>query len=804
MIEGLWQDVRYALRLLRRNPGYTAVAAMTLALGIGANTAIFSIVNTVLLRDLPYAAPDQLVMVWLDNRIQGFQEDLTSYPYFQHLRQENSTLADLAAYRRAQMGLTGVGDPERLGGAAVTPSFFDLLGVPPLRGRTFLPEEGQPGAERVVVLSHGLWNRRFAADEDVVGRTVTLDGTVHTVVGVMPAGFGFPESTDIWTALIPTEQARDAYGSLWLYTVGRLQPGTTALQARTDLDGIISRATQERGQVDPTSFGATVNPLHAQLVGDVRSALWILFGAVGMVLLVACANVANLSLARAAAREGEMALRIALGAGGSQLIRLLLTESIILAAFGGAVGLFVAHFSLQAVAALAPAELPRLEGIGLDTTVLSFTVAASVLAALLFGLVPAWQASHPDLQGQLREGAASQLGGRRRGLRRMLVIAEVAAAVVLLIGAGLLIKSFVRLHAVDVGFETEGLIAMQLTLPSSQYPEVSDVRAFHTTLMERLRAVPGVQDVGLGTSLLVGEFPQSGTFAIEGRTFEPEDAVEVLIDSADPQLFQLLGVPILQGRLFDHADADDQSPVILINQTMAEMFWRDQDPVGHRITFGDPGPDAFWFTIVGVVGDRRRAGLQNEPRPATFYSYVQYPARAVDIVVASDLDPTQVIPSVRRAVWDLDAGLPISQLETVETLYEVRAAGPRFNMMVLGLLAAVALAMAAAGVYGVTTHSVAQRTRELGLRMALGAQSQDVVRLVIRQSLGMIAVGLGIGVVIALIVTRFMASLIYNVSETDVLTFASVVAVLGVVGLIASLIPAVRAGQVDAMQSLRE
>jgi putative ABC transport system permease protein len=803
LMESLLQDVKFAARTLRKAPGFAMVAILTVALGIGANSAIFSVVNAVLLRELPFGTPEDLVMVWLDNRVQGFHEDLTSYPNFVDLRDQNRTLSDLAAFSNRGFSLTGVGDPERLRGAAVSAKFFDVMQVAPLMGRTFRSDEDQPGSPPLAILSHGLWVRRFGGETDLVGRTINLDGAERTVVGVMPPGFDFPDDAELWTELNPTERTRNARGALWLWTVGRLAPDASLEQARTDLNGVITRVA-EQFDINPDEYGITVNPLHDQLVGDVRTALWVLLGAVGLVLLIACVNVANLILAKASARESEMAVRAALGAGRGRIIRQLLTESIILALVGAPLGVLMAVVGLNVLTSMAPPDLPRLDEVRMDGQILAFTAALTILSAFIFGLLPAFHAARSNLGAQLRQGASAVSGRSRNAVRRGLIVAEIAIAVVLLVGAGLLIRSFNRIQAVDVGFEVDGVATMRLTVPSVRYEGAADVMQFYARLTEQLGALPQVRSVGLASSILVGQFPNSGLINIEGRPpLEGAERVEILQDAIDHGLFPTLGVPLVRGRMFNDGDAAGQPRVAVINETMASLFWPDGDPIGQRVIFGPAAPDGPWLTIVGVVGDMKRSARDRPVRAATYIPHAQSPRRNMTVVASSDRAGADLLPALRRALWSIDPDQPVSQSATMKELLSERTAGSQFNTTLLTLFAVIALLLAAAGVYGVMAYFVSQRTRELGVRIALGAGSADVVKLVVGSGMRLAAIGIAVGIVLALALSRSLSSLLFNVSTFDPVTLSGVVLVLGVVALVACLLPAQRATRVDSMTAIR-
>jgi putative ABC transport system permease protein len=803
-METLWQDLRYGLRMLRAKPGFTIVAVLALALGIGANTAIFSVVNAVILRPLPYPEPEQLAMVWLDNRRQGIRDDITSYPNFIDWRDQNHVFQGMAGMRTAAFTLTGVGEPEQLRGASVSINFFQLMGIGPAQGRGFTPEEETPGKDQVVVIGHGLWQRRFGADPKIIGQTLTLNGRPFTVIGIMPEGFQFPARVEIWSPLAPSPQLRAARGSFWLPVVGRLKPGVTRQQAQADMDLIAQRLEQQYSQQN-AGYGINVVPLHEQVVGQVRQALLVLLGAVAFVLLIACANVANLLLARAAERQKEMAIRTALGAGRRRIIGQLLIESVMLAMLGGALGLLLAKWGLDLLIAFSPSNIPRLENISLDGRVLGFTFLVSMLTGLVFGLAPALQASNPELNETLKEsGRSGGVGVSGQRIRKLLVVSEIALALVLLIGAGLMIRSFWQLQKVDSGLNAENVLTVRLSLPRTKYPEGQNVSAFYQQTQERLAALPGVQAVGATSGVLLEKLANSSIFAIEGRPLEPQaQRLELPFDAVSPNYFRAMGIQLVKGRLFTEQDKPDSTQVAIINETMVRRYFPNEDPLGKRFTFGDGGSNASWITIVGIVRDTRRQGLDEPIRIESFMPHSQMAARSMELVIRTVSDPLAMTKAVRDAIWSLDKDLPVANMRTMEQVLAERTAPRRLNMMLLGLFAAVALVLAAVGLYGVMSYSVTQRTHEIGIRMALGAQPRDVLKLVVGQAVMLSLAGVGIGLAAAFALTRLMATLLFGVSATDPLTFGAIALLLTVVALVASFIPARRAAKVDPMIALR-
>ena len=787
-----WQDIRYCLRMMAKNPGFTLLAALAMALGIGANTAIFSVVNGVLLRRLPYHDPDRLTMVWMDNRRLNLKEDLTSYPNYEDWS-KNQSFEGMAAFTRQSGTLTGEGEPERVEQAMVPSSWLPLLGVAPMLGRNIAPEEEQGGRENVALLGYGLWRRRFGADPGVVGKTFQLDGRATQVIGVMPLGFQFPtKETELWRPLALPDQAKRSRGGFFLWVVGRLKPGVKLEAARAELSAIGKHLEEEYPQSN-RGYGVYVVPLKAQLVGPVQTALWVLFGAVVFVLLISCANVANLLLARATAREREIAVRAALGAGRARLARQLLTESMMLSLLAGGIGLLLALWGVEALRNLAPRDLPRLEEIAVDWRVLLFTLVASLGTGLLFGLAPVWRAVKP-------------LGSRviRGGVGKALVVGEVALAVVLLGGAGLLIRSFARLLAVDPGFRTERLLTLQLGVSRTKFPEGPQVAAFYEQFLERVRGLPGVQSAAAISDIFLSKTPNSGGFTVEGAPVVPlEQQIEATIDVTTPEYFATMGVPLKDGRFFTPQDGREAPPLVIINETMARRFWPEGSPVGKRFKFGGPESKAPWVTVVGVVGDMRRQGLEIGARSETFFAMAQRPRRGMNLVVRTAGDPLALAAAVRGVIREMDSDAPVSGVTTIGRLIGESMAQRRFQMLLLGLFAGLALALAAIGIYGLNYHFVTQRTQEIGVRMALGAERADVIRLVVVQSLRLLAGGLMLGLVAALALTRVMESLLFGVRATDLVTFTGVVVAMGLFGLLASYLPARRAARVDPMEALR-
>jgi predicted permease len=802
-MENLLQDLRYGIRVLLKSPGVSLMAILALALGIGANTAIFSVVNAVLLRALPYKNPDRILMVWVNNRRAGVDQDYHSYPNYEDYNNQNHVFEQIAAFIDTSSNITGDGEPERVIGAATTINFFPVMGMEPAMGRMFLPEEWEEGHNQVAVLSHGLWQRRFGSDPQIVGKTISINGKVRTIVGVMPPAFRFPaKETEVWVPLPLRPDLKGSRTSFWLKAVGRLKPGVTLDEARSEMEVISNRLVEQY----PSNAGYGVNlvPLYEQFTGNIRSAILVLFGAVAFVLLIACANVANLLLARGAARGKEIAIRAALGAGRTRLIRQFLTESVLLAFFGGLGGLLIAFWGIKVLVALGPRDIPQLDQITIDGKVLGFTLAVSLLTGLIFGLVPALQASRPDLNETLKEGGRSSAGGFGVDrVRRVLIVSEIALSLVLLIGAGLLIKSFIRLQDVNLGFNPDHLLTMNLQLAGSNYKEDSRVSSFYKQLIQRVEALPGVQSAAAVSDVFLNKVTNSSTFSIEGRPNPPTaERVEITIDTATPDYFRLMGIPLVRGREFDEHDTGD-IPVVIINETMAKRFWPNEDPVGKRIVYGDPDSDTKWITVVGVVGDMRRTGVDTEVRCETFVPHNQWPLRSMVLVVRTASDPLSLAGLVRQEVLAIDKDQPVYNIKTVDQLLSERVSQRRFNMLLLGIFATIALLLAGVGIYGVMSFIVTQRTREIGIRMALGAQKGDVIRLVVGQGIITALAGVLIGLAAAFALTRLMSSLLFGVSTTDPVIFVIISLLLTAVAGVACYIPALRATRVDPMVALR-
>ncbi|HEX8137725.1 MAG TPA: ABC transporter permease [Pyrinomonadaceae bacterium] len=804
------QDLRYGFRMLLKRPGFTAVAVVALALGIGANTAIFSVVNGVLLRPLPFREPERLVAVWETNAKPGAEvnsRNEVALTNFLDWRAENRVFEQIAALTYASVNLTGVAEPERIQSAVVTTNMFQTLGVEPALGRAFLPEEENVKSPRVVIISHGLWQRRFGADPGLVGRTLTLNGNQTTVVGIMPRDFQlqFPVSmaVDMWLPMRIDQAAAPDRVYHYLYVLGRMKPGVTVAQAQSGMSAIMGQLQQQYPETN-TDKGANVIPLHKQLVGTVEPYLYVLFGAVGFVLLIACANVANLLLARTSARQKEVAIRTALGASRLRLVRQLLTESVMLAVMGGATGLLLAYWGIDLLIALSPADVPRLGEIGLHGPVFAWTLLVSVMTGLVFGLAPALQASKPDLNEALKESGGRTSGSLRTSrLRSLLVVSEVALALVLLVGAGLMIRSLIALQRTSPGFETKNLLTMNVALPRQKYKESKQSILFFNQLIERIRSVPGVQAVGGCDPLPLSGNDGTTSFVVEGGPMlVMAERPEVGQRTITPDYFKAMGIPLIKGRAFTDQDRADAPRALVINEALARKYFPGEEPLGKRLGF-DEAEKQVWWEVVGVVGNVKHKRLDLEAKPELFFPYEQQPQNFLSMVVRTSQDPGGMAGAVRSQVLSLDPEQPVFDIKTMDERLSKSVSQSRFITLLLAAFSGLALILSAVGVYGVMAYTVTQRTHEIGIRMALGAQGRDVLRLVLGQGMKLTLIGVGVGLAAALLLTRVMASLLYGVTATDPLTFVAVAALLSAVALLACFIPARRALKVDPMVALR-
>ncbi len=796
-MNSLWQDLRYGARALLKNPSFSLIAVITLALGIGANTAIFSVVNAVLLKPLPFKEPERLVMVW-NRGAEAAGGDCMPLAVADLLdwRAQSRSFAEIGAFQNIMFNYTGGDSPERVQAAGVTGNFFSMLGVLPSLGRTFSADAERPGAERVALLSDGFWRKHFAADPQAVGRTITLNGVSFSVIGVMPAALDFPnKEVELWTALQLQQPTRR--GPYFLRGVARLKPGISLDQARAEANTLKSSF---EGELD-----LNVLPVNEFIVGEVRLALLVLLGAVTLVLLIAAVNVANLMLVRSAGRVKEISIRAALGASRVRIIRQLLTESLLLALAGGLLGSLWASWGVRLLLEMAPDNIPRLSQIGIDGRVLGWTALASLLTGVLFGLAPAWQSSRLSLNEALKEGGRSttESPGKRRW-RDLLVVSELALAVMLLIGAGLLVKSFWRLQRVDPGVDTERVLTMQLALRGQQYTDPQRVDAFYLRLLERVQALPGVRAAAVSNSLPPDSTEFSDDFTIEGRPAVPDQPPPIAyVIRVSQDYFRAFNIPLRRGRYFSAADSDGAPQVAIIDETMARQFFPNEDPIGRRVNMGDERQPS-WWQIIAVVGDVKYTGLAGETQPTLYQPLIQATSwNAFLSVRAEAADPLGLAASVRNEIKSLDRELPVSRVGTMEQRFATAVAQPRFGATLVALFAALALILASVGIYGVISYSVTQRTHEMGIRIALGARSRDVLRLVVKRGMTLTVIGVAIGLIASFALTRLMKTLLFGVSGTDPLTFIAVSVLLTLVALLAALVPARRATKVDPLVALR-
>ncbi|MFY9608868.1 MAG: ABC transporter permease [Blastocatellia bacterium] len=820
MIRDLLQDTRYGARMLRKTPGLTSVAVLSLALGIGAISTIFSFVNGIMLRPLPYQEPERLVILDETALKRGAPSMNVSFPNFLDWREQNHSFEDIACYTSGGFAIgsggpaaagggpggsgggSGGGEPEQLRGAFVSQGTFEILGVAPILGRTFTADEDQPEHDHVVILSYGLWQRRFGADPQILGQTILLNNRSREVIGVMPPGFQFPELADAWGPLALTTKlyTRTDHG---LQAIARLKPGVTLEQAQAEMITIASNIEQQN-PITNEGLGVNVIGLRSSLVGDYKQALLILLGVVGFVLLIACVNVANLLLARATARQKEIAIRAALGANRRRIFRQLLTESLLLGLISGAIGLVLALWGMDLLLAAIPIDIPFWMNFDLDGRVLGFTAACSLLTGFVFGTVPALEASNPDLNETLKEGGRGSAGGGRHRLRGLLVVSEIALSLVLLVGAGLMMRSFMSLQRVDAGINPEGVLTMNIALRGAKYREPEKRIAFFSQVLERVRAIPGVESAGTNSGLPLGGNNWGRSLTVEGRpALSVGEAPAINHCVISPDYFSAMGIAILKGRDFDERDSREAPKVTIIDERLAREYWPDEDPIGKRIRFGPPEDNEPWHTIVGVVGEVRHERLDAQTRKSVYLPYVQVPIGGSSVAIRSEGRPENLIAAVRAQVRELDPDLPVTRIMPMTEVVARSVWQPRLYTALFGVFAAVALILATVGIYGVMSYAVTQRTREIGLRMALGAQRTDVLKLVVGQGIVLAAIGVGVGLVAALALTRLMSTLLFGVTATDPITFTAVSVLLAGAALVACFIPARRAAKVDPMIALR-
>jgi putative ABC transport system permease protein len=804
-------SLRVALRSLRRTPGFTAVVVLTLAIGIGATTAIFSVVDAVLINPLPYPTADRLEMIWVTNPQQAKDRDVTSYPNFTDWQSQATTFEAMAAVSGANFTLTGAGEPRLVPGARVTGRYFDLFGMPALHGRTLQEADTQPGREPVLVLSHALWREHFGADAAVIGRTVSVNARPYEIVGVMPHEFSATHAAQAWAPLSPSgsyAQLAADRGSQWLEVIGLVKRGTPRESAQSEMSTIMGRLAQQFPGPNG-GRGILLESLKETAVGDVRPTLLLLAGAVVLVLLIVCANVAGLLVARLSARQREMAIRVAIGAGRGHLIRQLLVESVLLATAGAAAGIGLAAWVLDALLAARPANLPRATEIHLSTETLLFAIAVSFVAALVFGLLPSIGLLRRDPGGNLRDDARGSVGAGGHGLRRVLVVAEIALACVLVTGAGLLVRSFAAMHSDDPGFEREGLFTMRLTLPGTRYPTGAQSRSFFNALIEKIEAIPGVERAGATSFPMLSRSSGSASLRVEGAPPPPPGTPNkpVPMDVITPTAFEALRVPITSGRMFSAGDVTDGLPVVIVNEAFVRRFYPDQDPIGKRVTFDGfdtGGQPVRWLTIVGVARDTRRSGFKIPVREELYFPLSQAGTASMYVFVRTSGAPESVIAPVRNAVWSLDPQLAIALPRTMQDVMAAAVAEERFRMSLVASFAATAMLLAALGVYGLMAFATTQRMREFGVRLALGATPRDVLVTVMRDGFTLAAIGLGVGLAAAALMARAMRQMLFGIGPFDPVTFAAMAFILVVSAGFAAFLPARRATKVDPMIVLRD
>jgi putative ABC transport system permease protein len=787
--------------MLLKNPGFAIIAVVALGLGIGANTAIFSVVNSVLLRPLPYAHSDRLMQL-REVKLPEHPDFSVTPATFLEWQRRSTAFDQVAAYRTTSVNLIGSGDPERLRAARVSAGLIAMLGISPAQGRDFLAEEDQPGRDTVAIISNRLWQRQFGSGAGVPGQTLKLNGTDHAVVGVMPEKYAFPEAeTDVWLPIAFDDGERKAYGAHYINVLARLKPESTLQQAQSEMSAIAEQLAKDHADMK-AGWTVNVTPMLDYVVGDTRTALLVLLCAVGFVLLIACANVANLMLARAATRQKEIAIRTALGSSRSRIARQLLTESLLLATAGGCVGLLLAVWGVDALLALAPQDLPRLSEVAIDARVMLFTLGVTMATGVIFGLAPALQASKPDLNETLKDaGRGSSEGARRHRIRSVLVVSELALSLTLLIGGGLMIRSFWRLQQVNPGFNPSNAITATVSLPQKKYREDAQQTAFGTQLVQNISRLPGVQSAAVSNVLPILQDFVLGV-AVEGRARGSDsDLPKTNYFAVTSDYFKTMGIPLLRGRAFDERDNAGAPRVVIINQTMAARLFPGEDPIGKRIHI--TMNKEIYREIVGIAGDVKQHGLNKETLSQTYEPFLQAPSSFMNLIVRSDHDPANLTAAIRGEVLALDREQPIARVQTLEKIVAGSVAQQRFAMILMGSFALVAFVLAAVGLYGVMSYSVAQRTHEIGIRMALGAKQSDVLKMVVGQGATLTLAGVAIGLGAAFAVTRLMTSLLFEVTATDPLTFSVIAVLLAAVALAASLIPARRATKVDPMIALR-
>jgi putative ABC transport system permease protein len=797
-------DLRYGLRRLLKSPGFAIVAVVALGLGIGANTAIFSLVDRVLIRPMPYADPDRLVTLWEDASYINFPRNTPSVANFEDWKKQNEVFTDLTGSRDRAGSLTGDGPPEMVLGGAVTINLFDVLGVPPLLGRAFNEEDDRPGVN-VIILSYGLWQSRYGGDPGVIGRSILMNDAKTTIIGVMPPGFTLPKrKTQFLSPAQFTPQMLNNRRQHLLSVIARLKPGITLARSQSDMTAIAGRLAQQYPETN-RQLGAVVVPLKDQIVGNTGTALLVLLAAAGCVLLIACANVANLLLARTAVREREMAIRTAMGAARGRLIIQMMTESIMLAVAGGVLGLLLARLSMRVLVALIPTGLPGAFQLSIDGRLLAFTLGISLLTGIVFGIAPALETTSLEVSEKLKEGGRAGVGGKRRRFRDALVVAEVALALILLVSAGLLLQTLRNLHAIDAGFNPENILTMSTRLPSPKYADPSKRLAYFEAVVQKIRGLPSVVSAGFTSNLPFTSQGYTADFSIEGRPFAPGTSQNALYREVTNDYLQTLRVRLLEGRLFGNDDRANSLPVVIINETFKKQYWPNESPLGKRVqTSGDNTP---FQTIVGVVADVRERGLELDMKPAVYLPVMQLPFgwnTPHQLAIRTAMDPHAIAKAAREAIWAVDRGQPIADVRTMDDIVDLEVANHKQQTALLGAFAALALVLASLGIYGVLSYAVTQRTREIGVRVALGASIGDVTRMVVGHGIALTVLGIAIGTGVALAVTRSMTKLLVGVKAADPAIYVAVAVLLSIVALVACYVPAARAARVDPTVALRE
>ncbi|HXD33037.1 MAG TPA: ABC transporter permease [Pyrinomonadaceae bacterium] len=804
-MDSLLKDIRYGIRGLLKRPGISVIAIITLALGIGANSAIFSAVHALLLKPLPFPELDRVVAIWDKMPSHGVQHNEVTMANYLDWRAQGQSFDQLALYRWWSTNLAGVEPPERIQGFLVTANFFDALGMKPILGRNFTAEENEPGKDAVAIVTHSLWQRRFGGDPNIVGKALKLNSITRTVIGVMPERFNFPKGAEIYAPIAITPELARSRGNHSYYVVGRLKPGVTRQNVQAEIDTISARLEQQYPETN-TGWGANVYPIVKDTVRMYDTALWVMMGAVGFVLLIVCANVANLTLARASGRQKEIALRSALGASRWRVVRQLLTESMILALLGGGLGVLVAFWGIEALRVSNPGDAARFAPgwfqLGINFNVLGFTLGLSLLSGIVFGLVPAWQVSSPNLNNALKEGGRHASGGSHR-VRSLLVVFEVALSLVLLVGAGLAVRSFLSLIKTSPGFDPDNVLTMNLVLPGAKYKEEQQSGAFYQDLVRRVKELPGIQSVGAVNYLPLGGANSSDSYLVEGLP-EPQPGQEIdgRYRVCTPDYFQTMKIPILRGRAFTEQDKAGSTPVVIVNEALARKHWPGGDAIGKRIRFYGPPDRIQWMEIVGVVRDVKHE-LNLEVTPEYYLPHAQDSWNSMVLVARTNVEPGSVSGQIRQQVSAMDKDQPVFDVHTMQEVRSMSVTMYTFSSVTLGIFAVIALLLAAIGIYGVMAFAVTQRTQEIGIRMALGARATDVLKLVVKHGMMLAGIGVLVGIGGAWILTRFMEGILFGVKPTDVLTFSAVSACLLFAALLACYIPARRATKVDPLVALR-